>query len=227
MSDTVRCRVRHFVRVGFDRNSELGSVDRRRRTPDSRTQRSDVHAPDRFRDRSRGRSAARPITAVFDEQGRLYVIDSSGSNDKVEKQLAERPHRIVRLSDTNGDGRFDDQTVFADKMSFPEGSLRCDGSLYVTTLPSIWKLTGADTVYFTTRRLLALRATQSSTPAGQSVPTCRRSAVQSCPEGLYQDRCRFFTVLPFDSPYCPRACAAPSFGDHFACRNRSACWRID
>ena len=30
----------------------------------------------------------RPIDADFDEQGRLYVADSSGSNDKVEKQLA-------------------------------------------------------------------------------------------------------------------------------------------
>ena len=29
----------------------------------------------------------RPIAADFDEQGRLYVTDSSGSNDKVEKQL--------------------------------------------------------------------------------------------------------------------------------------------
>ena len=42
----------------------------------------------------------RPITAAFDEQGRLYVADSSGSNDNVKKQLAEKPHRIVRLEDT-------------------------------------------------------------------------------------------------------------------------------
>ncbi|MFO1093435.1 MAG: PVC-type heme-binding CxxCH protein [Planctomycetaceae bacterium] len=86
----------------------------------------------------------RPITAAFDEQGRLYVTDSSGSNDKVDKQLAEKPHRIVRLSDTDGDGRFDVQTVFADKMMFPEGSLWYDGSLYVTAPPSIWKLTDTD-----------------------------------------------------------------------------------
>src|SRR5215204_1330906 len=41
----------------------------------------------------------RPIVADFDEQGRLYVADSSGSNDKVDQQLATRPHRIVRLED--------------------------------------------------------------------------------------------------------------------------------
>ena len=86
----------------------------------------------------------RPITGAFDEQGRFYVADSSGSNDKVEKQLTERPHRILRLEDTDGDGRFDRQTVFADKMMFPEGTMWLDGSLYVSAPPSIWKLTDTD-----------------------------------------------------------------------------------
>lgn len=84
---------------------------------------------------------ARPISADFDELGRLYVTDSSGSNDKVEKQLADPTHRIVRLEDADGDGRFDRQVVFADKMMFPEGALWHDGSLYVAAPPSIWKLT--------------------------------------------------------------------------------------
>ena len=86
----------------------------------------------------------RPITAAFDEQGRLYVADSSGSNDPVEKQLEEKPHRIVRLADTDGDGRFDKRVVFADKMMFPEGTMWLDGSLYVSAPPSIWKLTDTD-----------------------------------------------------------------------------------
>ena len=83
----------------------------------------------------------RPIVADFDEEGRLYVADSSGSNDKVEKQLAEKPHRIVRLEDTDGDGRFDSSVVFADRMMFPEGAMWFDGSLYVAAPPSIWRLT--------------------------------------------------------------------------------------
>ncbi len=86
----------------------------------------------------------RPITADFDELGRLYVADSSGSNDPVQKQLEERTHRIVRLEDTDGDGRFDKSVVFADKMMFPEGTLWHDGSLYVAAPPSIWKLTDTD-----------------------------------------------------------------------------------
>ena len=83
----------------------------------------------------------RPVVADFDELGRLYVADSSGSNEKVEKQLAEKPHRIVRLEDTDGDGKFDKSIVFADKMMFPSGAMWLDGSLYVSAPPSIWKLT--------------------------------------------------------------------------------------
>jgi putative membrane-bound dehydrogenase-like protein len=83
----------------------------------------------------------RPISGSFDEQGRLYVTDSSGSNDKPAEQLEKKPHRVVRLEDTDGDGKFDRVQVFADKMIFPEGCLWYDGSLYVAAPPSIWKLT--------------------------------------------------------------------------------------
>lgn len=86
----------------------------------------------------------RPIEMDFDEQGRLYVTDSSGNSEKSDKQLANPMHRIVRLEDTDGDGRFDKTTVFADKMMFPEGAMWFDGSLYVAAPPSIWKLTDTD-----------------------------------------------------------------------------------
>jgi putative membrane-bound dehydrogenase-like protein len=83
----------------------------------------------------------RPISGSFDEQGRLYVTDSSGSNDKPVEQLQKKPHKVVRLEDTDGDGKFDKVQVFADRMMFPEGCLWYDGSLYVAAPPSIWKLT--------------------------------------------------------------------------------------
>ncbi|HEY2953462.1 MAG TPA: PVC-type heme-binding CxxCH protein, partial [Verrucomicrobiae bacterium] len=86
----------------------------------------------------------RPVSASFDEPGRLYVTDSSGSNEKSDKQLQQKPHRVVRLQDTDGDGRFDNSVVFADKMMFPEGCLWCNGSLYVAAPPTIWKLTDTD-----------------------------------------------------------------------------------
>src|SRR5947209_4795136 len=83
----------------------------------------------------------RPISVDFDEQGRLYVTDSSGSNERVQEQQKKQPHRVLRLEDTKGSGRFDKRTVFADRMMFPEGCLWRAGSLYVAAPPSIWKLT--------------------------------------------------------------------------------------
>jgi hypothetical protein len=43
----------------------------------------------------------RPVSADFDERERLYVTDSSGSNEEREIQLEKHPHCIVRLEDTN------------------------------------------------------------------------------------------------------------------------------
>ncbi|HEV3081701.1 MAG TPA: PVC-type heme-binding CxxCH protein, partial [Gemmataceae bacterium] len=83
----------------------------------------------------------RPIEADFDEEGRLYVSDSSGSSENVDIQLQKKPHRIVRLEDTKGNGCFDRRTVFADRMMFPEGVMWHAGALYVAAPPSIWKLT--------------------------------------------------------------------------------------
>ncbi len=86
----------------------------------------------------------RPMIIDMDEQGRLYVAESSGSNDPVQQQLAEKPHSILRLEDVDGDGLFDRRVVFADKMMFPEGVLWHDGSLYVAAPPVIWKLTDSN-----------------------------------------------------------------------------------
>ena len=84
--------------------------------------------------------ALRPMMADFDDEGRLYVADSSGSNEKPDKQLQNPTHRIVRLEDTNGDGKFDKSVVFADKLMFPEGVLYYDGAVYTGAPPTIWRL---------------------------------------------------------------------------------------
>ncbi|MBX9585122.1 MAG: HEAT repeat domain-containing protein [Gemmataceae bacterium] len=85
--------------------------------------------------------AARPIVAAFDEKGRLYVCDSSGSNANVNEQVKTKPHRIMRLEDTDGDGRFDKSTVYVKNVMFPEGAMWLDGSLYVGAPPQILKFT--------------------------------------------------------------------------------------
>ncbi len=83
----------------------------------------------------------RPIVVDFDANGHLYVAESSGTNDDVHQQLKEKPHSILRLSDTDGDGIFDKRTVFADQLMFPEGVLCHGGSVYVAAPPQILKLT--------------------------------------------------------------------------------------
>lgn len=86
----------------------------------------------------------RPVSADFDHQGNLYVTESSGSNAHVQDQLRDKPHRVLRLTDTNGDGKLDKRTVFADRLMLPEGALWNDGALYVASPPSIWKFTDDD-----------------------------------------------------------------------------------
>ena len=87
---------------------------------------------------------AHPIMATLGGPGKLFVGDAPGLNlnkAELEKQL---PNRVVLLHDTNGDGVYDKATVFADKMTFPQGGVWLDGSLYVASPPGIWKLTDTD-----------------------------------------------------------------------------------
>jgi putative membrane-bound dehydrogenase-like protein len=86
----------------------------------------------------------RPICADFDEDGRLYVAEAAGTSDKIAEHIRDKPHRVVRLEDTDDDGRFDRKTVFADRMMIPQGSMWFAGSLYVAAPPCIWKLTDTD-----------------------------------------------------------------------------------
>lgn len=88
--------------------------------------------------------APRPLAGSFDDLGRLYVTDSSGSNKPPAEQLKDPQSRVLRLEDSDGDGRFDTTTVFADKVMFPQGCLWHRGSVYVAGPPSIWKLTDTD-----------------------------------------------------------------------------------
>jgi len=88
-----------------------------------------------------------PIFADFDEQGRLYVSEASGIKDWRITQPAEKSenwHRMLRLEDADGDGRFDRSSVFATFARPPQGSQWLDGSLYVASPPFIWKLTDTD-----------------------------------------------------------------------------------
>src|SRR5262245_48728453 len=86
----------------------------------------------------------RPVMACFDERGRLFLVDSSGANEPFEKLVKNPPHRIVVIEDTDGDGKFDRRTVFADKLVMPQGVLPYRGEVYTASPPSVWKLEDTD-----------------------------------------------------------------------------------
>ena len=81
----------------------------------------------------------RPIMADFDDQGRLFVAESSGSNAPVEEQVQERPHRILCLEDRDQDGFFETSHVYADNLMLPEGILCHQGYVYCGAPPEIWR----------------------------------------------------------------------------------------
>jgi putative membrane-bound dehydrogenase-like protein len=85
-----------------------------------------------------------PMMACFDERGRLFIAETDGRNLKTEALLKERPRFIRMLEDTNGDGRFDKSTIFADNMVMPEGALWHRGALYVLSAPYLWRLEDTD-----------------------------------------------------------------------------------
>ena len=85
-----------------------------------------------------------PVMACFDDRGRLFVAASAGKNLKSAALERELPNFVRLLTDTDGDGVFDKSTIFADKMTFPQGVLWHDGALYVASPPSIWRFEDTD-----------------------------------------------------------------------------------
>jgi putative heme-binding domain-containing protein len=93
-----------------------------------------------------------PLFACFDDRGRLFVAEGTGTNLPGEELARKKLGRILLLEDTDGDGTFDRSTVFADGLVFPQGVLWHDGALYTAAHPSLWKLEDADGKGVATRR---------------------------------------------------------------------------
>ncbi len=85
-----------------------------------------------------------PMLAAFDDRGRLFVAETDGENLRKEELLETRNRFIRMLEDTDGDGKFDKSTIFADNMVMPEGALWHDGALYVISAPYLWRLEDTD-----------------------------------------------------------------------------------
>ncbi len=79
-----------------------------------------------------------PVAIAFDEHGYLYVVENRGYPDPLEGQPAEPAQGVVaRLSDTDGDGRFDTRTEFATGLTYPNGVMAWDGGVFVSVAPDL------------------------------------------------------------------------------------------
>ena len=76
----------------------------------------------------------KPITFSFDERGRLWVIEAIDYPNRV-LNGAPGEDRIKILEDTNGDGRADKVTVFADRLNLASSLAFSNGGIIVAAAP--------------------------------------------------------------------------------------------
>jgi putative heme-binding domain-containing protein len=94
-----------------------------------------------------------PLFASFDDRGRLFVAEGTGTNLGAEELRAKKLGRIVVLEDADRDGKFDTSRVFADGLVFPQGVLWHDGDVYTASHPSLWRLEDPEGRGIATRRI--------------------------------------------------------------------------
>jgi putative membrane-bound dehydrogenase-like protein len=83
---------------------------------------------------------ASPCALAWDEKGRMFVAENRGYPRSAQPSQGA----VAMLEDTDGDGRMDRRTVFADGLTFPNGVLPWRGGLIVTCAPDVLFLKDTD-----------------------------------------------------------------------------------
>ena len=81
-----------------------------------------------------------PVALEFDQSGRMWVVENSGYPLDVDGHRG----RLKLLEDTDGDGRPDKTTLFADKLTLPTGVMAWKNGVLVTDAPDVLYLEDAD-----------------------------------------------------------------------------------
>lgn len=86
-----------------------------------------------------------PVAMAFDDTGAMYVAENRGYPDPLDGQPEARPiGTIARLTDVDGDGRYDSRTDFATGLTYPNGLMVWDGGVFVTVAPDLLYLKDTD-----------------------------------------------------------------------------------
>src|SRR4051812_20771720 len=82
-----------------------------------------------------------PIAMQFGPDGRLWVLEMRGYMPNVDGVGEDEPVCLVAvLTDSDGDGRYDQRVVFADKLVMPRAISLIDDGLLVGEPPHLWFL---------------------------------------------------------------------------------------
>lgn len=76
-----------------------------------------------------------PITMAWDERGRLWVVETVDYPNTIRNDSGEGDDRIKICEDTDGDGKADKFTVFADKLNIPTSLVFVNGGVIAAQAP--------------------------------------------------------------------------------------------
>ena len=76
-----------------------------------------------------------PIYMAWDARGRLWIAETLDYPNELKEEVGQGSDRIRILEDTDGDGRADSFTVFAEGLSIPTSFAFAHGGLVVTAAP--------------------------------------------------------------------------------------------
>ncbi|HWC90866.1 MAG TPA: PVC-type heme-binding CxxCH protein, partial [Pirellulales bacterium] len=74
-----------------------------------------------------------PVCLAFDENSRLYAVEMRDYSEQDKEKLG----RVRLLEDTDGDGRYDKSTIFAEGLSWPTAIACSGGGVFIGAAPDI------------------------------------------------------------------------------------------
>ncbi|MFD3001977.1 PVC-type heme-binding CxxCH protein [Pontibacter toksunensis] len=85
-----------------------------------------------------------PIAMAWDERGRLWVIETTDYPNEIRTEDGKGDDKIKILEDTNGDGKADKVTVFADDLNIPTSLTFANGGVIISMAPNFVFLKDTD-----------------------------------------------------------------------------------